>query len=102
MTLLALLVSTDDTASQLLGRVLPACGIAVERFSAAAGAVERLRQQKFDALVLDFDDPNSASAVIDAARQLNTGKLPISVALVTERLKTRDVLGGGAHFVLYK
>ena len=32
MTFLALLVSTDDCASEILGRVLPACGIAVERF----------------------------------------------------------------------
>ena len=56
MTLLALLVSTDDSASEILGRVLPAMGIAVERFSDLATAIDRLQQQRFDALVVDFDD----------------------------------------------
>ena len=54
MTLLALLISTDDSASEILGRVFPACGIAVERFSDLPTAIDRLRQQRFDALVIDF------------------------------------------------
>ena len=49
MTLLALLVSTDDSVADVLGRVLPACGIAMERFSDLASAVSHLQQQKFDA-----------------------------------------------------
>jgi CheY-like chemotaxis protein len=102
MTLLALLVSTDDSASEILGRVLPASGIAVERFSDLATAIDRLHQQRFDALILDFEDPKAAAEVLEEARQLNSGTAPVTVALVAERAKARDILSGGAHFVLYK
>ena len=102
MTLLALLVSGDDSASDILGRVLPASGIAVERFSDLVTAIDRLHQQRFNALILDFEDPKAAAEVLEQARRLNFGNVPITVALVAERAGARDVLSGGAHFVLYK
>ncbi len=102
MTLLALLVSTDDSASEILGRVLPAMGIVVERFSDLPTAIDRLQQQRFDALVVDFDDPDAAGQVLDEARRLNSGDSPVSVALVAEPAKARAILSNGAHFVLYK
>jgi DNA-binding response OmpR family regulator len=102
MTFLALLVSTDDSASEILGRVLPACGIAVERFAVFAEAVDRLQQQKFDALVVDFEDPEFADELLEEGRRLNSGSGPVTVALVGEPARTRDILSSGAHFVLYK
>jgi len=102
MTLLALLISADDSASQVLGRVLPACGIAVERFSDLATAIDRQRQQRFDALIVDFEDPNAAAEILAEGRRLNSGTAPITVALVAERTGARAVLNAGAHFVLYK
>jgi len=102
MTLLALLVSTDDSASEILGRVLPASGIAVERFSDLPAAIDRLQQQRFDAIIVDFEQAGSAAEVLEEARRLNSGNSPVTVALVAERAKARDILSGGAHFVLYK
>jgi CheY-like chemotaxis protein len=102
MTFLALLVSNDDFASEILGRVLPASGIAVERFAVFAEAVERLHQQKFDALIVDFEDPAFAAELLEEARRLSSGNPPVTVALVAEPAKTRDILSVGAHFVLYK
>src|ERR1700678_930777 len=102
MTLLALLVSTDDSASDILGRILPALGIAVERFSDLATAIDRLQQQRFDTLLVDFEDPKAAAEVLEEARRLNSGDAPVTVALVAEAARTRAILSGGAHFVLYK
>jgi DNA-binding response OmpR family regulator len=68
MTLLALLVSSDESASEILSRVLPASGIAVERCDVFAAAVDRLQQQKFDALIVDFEDPEFASELFEEAR----------------------------------
>ncbi len=102
MTLLALLISTDDSACEVLGRVLPASGIAMERFSDLATAVDRLRQQRFDALIIDFEDAKAAAEVFEEAQKLNSGVPPVTVALVAERAKVREVLSSGAHFVLYK
>ena len=102
MTLLALLISTDDSACEILGRVMPAFGIAMERFSDLATAIDRIRQQKFDALIIDFEDAKAAAEVFEEGRRLNSGNPLVTVALVAERLKARDILSGGAHFVLYK
>jgi CheY-like chemotaxis protein len=102
MTLLALLVSTDDSAAEILGRVLPACGIAVERFAVFAEAVERLQQQRFDALIVDFEEPEFAAELFEEARQLNSANPPVTVAMVAEPAKVREILSSGAHFVLYK
>lgn len=102
MTLLALLISTDDSASEVLSRVLPASGIAVERFSDLATAMARLQQQRFDALVLDYESPQAAAEIFEEGRRLNSGSAPVTVALVEERARARDILRGGAHFVLYK
>jgi CheY-like chemotaxis protein len=99
MTLQALLVSTDDAAADVLGRVLPTFGIAVERSSDPETTLARIQQQKFDAVIVDFDD-TKMEEVLAQARQLGSGWL--TVALVADQSRVRDILSGGAHFVLYK
>ena len=100
MTLQALLVSTDDQAAEVLGRVLPPFGIAVDRCSDRETTVTRIHQQKFDALIVDFDNPEAAEYVLQQATKLGTE--PLSIALVADATKVREILTGGAHFVLYK
>lgn len=102
MNFLALLVSGDDSASEILGQVLPGFGIAVERFSDLATAIHRLQELRFEALIVDFEDPDGASVLLQEARRLNSGNPPITVALVAEPAKARHILTEGAHFVLYK
>jgi DNA-binding response OmpR family regulator len=101
MTLLqSLLVSTDDSAADVLGRVLPDFGIAMDRSSDPDTTLARIQQQKFDALIVDFDDAKLAEDVLQQIQRLGSGCL--SVALVQDTSKVRDILSGGAHFVLYK
>lgn len=102
MTLLALLVSADDTASEILSRILPASGVAVERSSDSGAAIDRLQAQKFDAIIVDFAHPESARKVIEETHRLNSGHPPVTVALAEGVAKVREILNGGAHFVLYK
>jgi CheY-like chemotaxis protein len=100
MTLQALLVSTDDSAADVLGRLLPTLGVALDRSSDPETTIARIQQQKFDALIVDFDDAKLAQAVLEQARQVNSASL--SVALVADPAKVREILSAGAHFVLYK
>jgi CheY-like chemotaxis protein len=100
MNLQALLVSTDDSAADVLGRVLPALGIAMDRSSDPETTIARIQQQKFDLLVADYDVPTAAEAVLQLAAQLGQGAL--TVVLVADTAKVRAILNGGAHFVLYK
>jgi len=100
MNLQALLVSSDDSAADVLGRVLPSLGIATDRSSDPETTMARIQQQKFDALIVDFDDPKAAEEVLQQAQKL--GSAPLSIALVADSTKVRQILSGGAHFVLYK
>lgn len=100
MTLQALLISSDDQAAEVLGHVLSLFGIAMDRCSDRETTKTRIQEQKFAALIVDFDDPQGAEEVLQLARKLGTD--PLSVALVADPAKVRDILTGGAHFVLYK
>jgi CheY-like chemotaxis protein/c-di-GMP-binding flagellar brake protein YcgR len=100
MTLQALLVSADDSAAEILGRLLPMFGIAMDRSSDPETTLARIQQQKFDALIIDYDDQKGADEVVQVTKRL--GAHPLSIALVSESGKVRSILSGGAHFVLYK
>ncbi len=96
----ALLVSSDDSAAEVLARVLSSFEIAMDRLSDPETALARIQQQKFDALIVDFDVPKLADDILREAQRLGT--CPITAALVADPAKVRDILSGGAHFVLYK
>ena len=68
MTLQALLVSSDDSAADVLGRVLPTLGMAMDRSSESETTIARIQQQRFDALIVDFDDPKMAEDVLQQAQ----------------------------------
>ncbi len=99
MNLQALLVSTDDAAAEILGRLLPTFGIAMDRSSDPETTLARIQQQRFDALILDFDDA-MMEEVLQHARRLSSGCL--TVALVADPSRVREILSAGSHFVLYK
>ncbi len=101
MTFHALLVSKDEQAAAVLNSVLPGLGIT----SVSCGypeAICQLTEQKFDAVLVDFDDPHSAALVLQNAQQSAPDHHPIIVVLLSDRTKLRNVLGQGANFVIYK
>ena len=59
MILQALLVSKDDLTAETLIQVLAQLGVAVDRSNAADVAVTRLAEERFDQVIVDFDDPRS-------------------------------------------
>ena len=75
MTLQALLVSSDDSAAEVLGRVLPTFGLAMDRSSDPETTMARIQQQKFDALIVDYDDAKAADDVLELARRLGSEAL---------------------------
>lgn len=100
MTLQALLVSSDDQAAEVLGAVLPLFGIAMDRSSDPEATSTRIQQQNFAALIVDFDNAEAAESALFHAKKLGTE--PLTVALVADAARVRDILTGGTHFVLYK
>jgi len=102
MTLQALLVTKDDSAADVLSRVLANLGVAVERFSDPDIAENRLREHRFDALVVDFDEPQTASQLLQVGQPSGSSAIMVTVALVNQECTVRQVLKAGARFILYK
>lgn len=101
MTFQALLVSKDEEAVGVLTAVLSGFGLEVQPCE-YPDAVMRLSEQKFDAVLVDFDDPRNAALVLQNASKPATGNNAVTIALLSDKTKVRKVFGAGANFVLYK
>jgi DNA-binding response OmpR family regulator len=101
MTLQSLLVSKDDYSAEVLSRALANFAIAVERFSELEIALHRLGEQRFDCLIVDFDDADTALKLLQMATQPKPAAL-LSIALLTDESSVREVLNTGAKFILHK
>jgi len=104
MILQALLVSNDDQTAETLIQALTPFGVAVARSSAANVAAERITEERFDQVIVDFDDPEAAAQMLESCRHLAGPDCnpPVTVALLSETKQIRSILGSGAHFVLTK
>jgi len=104
MILQALLVSKDDQAAETLIQVLSQFGVAVSRSTAADVAAAKLTEEQFDQLIVDFEDPETASLMLETCRRLAgpDHNAPVTVALLPDPRQIRAILGGGAHFILTK
>ena len=101
MTFQSLLVCKDEQATDVLTSVLAGFGLGVQ-CCGYPDALCRLTEQKFDAVIVDYDDPHSAALVLQNAYQASAGHNPVTVALLGDKTKVRHVFGAGANFVLYK
>src|ERR1700741_3987887 len=101
MTLQSLLVSKDDYLAEVLSRELANFAIAVERFSELEIALHRLGEQRFDCLIVDLDDADTALKLLQMATQPKPAAL-LRIALLTHESTVREVLKTGAKFILHK
>jgi len=101
MTLQALLVSKDDNSADILSRTLAGFAVAVERFSEPEIALQRIAEQRFDSLIVDFDQPEVATKLLQSVTKPKTGVL-VTIALLSNENSVREVLKTGAKFILHK
>jgi CheY-like chemotaxis protein len=104
MILQTLLMSKDDLTAETLIQVLTQFGVAVDRSNTVDVAVTRLSEERFDQVIVDFDDPESALLMLGACRSLAgpDRNQPVALALVSDASQIRSILGAGAHFILTK
>src|SRR5438309_10449558 len=91
----ALLVSKDDETSALLGSVLCEFGLGVQ-CCGYLDAICRVTEQKFDAVIVDYDDPHSAALVLQYASQSSSGTTVVTVALLGAKPKFVSLFAAGA------
>src|SRR5690242_13602180 len=101
MTFQALLVSKDEEAAEVLTPLLNRYGVSVSGCGYPE-ALCRLTEEKFASVIVDFDDPHSAALVLQNAHDAASGVKAVTVALLSDKTKVRNVFGAGANFVLYK
>jgi len=101
MTFQSLLVSKDEQATAVLTPVLSGFGLG-NQACGYPDALCRLTEQKFDLVIVDYDDPHSAALVLQNAYQASSDGHALTVALLSDKTKVRNVFGAGANFVLYK
>jgi c-di-GMP-binding flagellar brake protein YcgR len=101
MSFQSLVVSKDEHASGVLTSILAGFGFGVQ-CCGYPDALCRISEQKFDAVIVDYDDPHSAALILQNAYQVSSGNHSVSVALLGDKGKVRSVFGAGANFVLYK
>src|SRR6266436_6547240 len=101
MTFQSLLVCKDEQATDVLTSALAGFGLGVQ-CCGYPDALRRLAEQKFDAVIVDYDDPHSAALVLQNAHQASAGSNAVTVALLDDKTKVRRVFGAGANFVIYK
>ena len=104
MILQALLVSKDDRAAEALIQVQTQLGVVVDRSNVSDVAMARLKEQHFDQVIVDFDDPEGAASLLQGCKQLAgpDRNPPVTVALLHDASQIRSILGAGAHFILVK
>lgn len=101
MTLSALLVCVDETAAEVLCKVLKELGIRVESCPDFARGVIRTAQQRFDVIIVD-GKITDVTWMLKETRfsRLNDGTL--AVAVVPSQDGIRELFSLGVNFVLYK
>ena len=101
MSFRALVVTKDDRAVEALAPVLSNFGLSVERCG-YHDAVCLVSEQKFQAVLVDFDDPHSAALVLQHISSASFENHAKTVALLADKGKVRNAFGTGANFVVYK
>lgn len=102
MNLQALLLCSDDKIVRVLRRVLNDLEIAVEHSADPEVAILKLSRRRFEAVIVDCDDPDVAGQILKAARNAPANKKAVAVAILDGNRAMRSAFQLGAHFVLYK
>jgi CheY-like chemotaxis protein len=99
----ALLWCAEEVTVQVLGAILRDLNIAVEICKDREMAETRLSEQRFDAVIVDFDGQvESASAVLRKARQTSLNHNTLAITIANGSAHVREIFELGSNFVLYK
>src|SRR5215467_15755025 len=102
MNLQALLLSSDEGILRVLRRVLGDLEIKVDHCSDSDAAIRKLTRERFEAVIVDCTDEDTAASVLRSARSAPCNRRAVAVAIIDAKTAMRSAFVLGAHFVLYK
>lgn len=97
-----LVVCPDQEAAGLLMPVLAEMGMTVEQTPSISRGLERIGEEHFDAVVLDYHGDEACGEFLFRFRQSPKNRSAVLIAIVDAEFNARPVFGLGASFVLYR
>ena len=97
----ALLLSADDKVSGLLSDAIAAEACRVDRCKDIFSAVEALTRDRFDLLLIDWQEELEAEFLLQTARDLKSNRTIFAVGLVTPA-QGREAMENGSDAILVK
>ena len=95
----AVVISHDVSAVRLLTRVLKDLRVDAEHCPDVDEALERLSRTQYDAVIVDTDENNQTSMVLETAKAFPSCKRTLAIVLARSHTKVAPSM---AHIVLYK
>jgi outer membrane biosynthesis protein TonB/CheY-like chemotaxis protein len=102
MTLRCLLFSSDEGTSEPILQVLTALGVEGELCREAAAAVEKVTEENFQIVILDWDKQPDSAQVLARARERKAAERPLTLAIVSDDISVPKALQAGANSILRK
>src|SRR5579863_2237005 len=102
MALSCFLFSSDEETTERLRQILLGIGVQAEFCSDAVVAVERITNQPFQVVIIDWDRQPEAGLLLTTARERKAAERPITLAIVSDDFGVPRALQAGANSVLRK
>src|SRR3974390_1807717 len=101
MALRCLLFTSDEETAEPICQVLAGLGVEGEFCSEAAAAVEKVSNQPFQIVIIDWDNPD-ATQLLTTARERKASDRPLTLAIVRDDGSVPKALRAGANWILRK
>ncbi len=102
MALRCFLFSSDEGTSDVIRQVMTALGVEGESCSQATTAVEKLTQELFQLVIIDWDQQPEAAMLISTARERKAAERPLILTIVSDEASAPKALQAGANSSLRK
>ena len=102
MALRSFLFSSDGGTAALLRQILADLGVEAESCPDAVVAAERITNQFFQIVIIDWDKQPESALLLTTARERKAAERPLTLAIVSDDKSVPGVLQAGANSVLRK
>jgi protein TonB len=102
MGLRCLLFSSDQQTGALICQVLAGLSVEAESCSEGPAAVEKVIQQSFQIVIIDWDMQPEAGLLLTTARERKAAERPLTLAIVSDDVSVPKALQAGANSILRK
>lgn len=102
MSLRCLLFTADAATADPICQVLAGLGVEGEHCSEAVSAVEKVTNQPFQIVIIDWDAQPEAGLLLATARERKASARPLTLAIVSDDASVPKALQAGANSILRK